>query len=180
MQTRTDTETNAALQWLAPLVVILALAACSNQPPPSNNAYCATLFDQLDAMEFVPQPQALYFDFRQTQLARIRQAGCITFTRNLVGMEAVAESLISHERPAGLPLRSRVAVQAGVVTNPQDEARALAFFEGLGYRVRSVGWPELATRVYVEALTVDQIGDIVSLAQRAGFVGPYASRWVTF
>jgi hypothetical protein len=67
-----------------------------------------------------------------------------------------------------------------VVTNPQDEVRALAFFQGLGYRARSVGWPELGTRVYVEALTVAQIDDIVAMAQRAGFVGPYASRWVAF
>jgi hypothetical protein len=138
------------------------------------------LFDQLDAMEFVPHPGAPSFDFRQMQLARIRQARCVTFTRDLVGMEAVAADLRPHRRPAGPVFQWRIAVQAGVVTNPQDETRALAFFQGLGYRARSVGWPELGTRIYVEALTAAQIDDIVSTARRAGFVGPYPSRWVAF
>ena len=155
--------------------------ACVNQPPPSDNSYCAVLFDQLDGFELPLAPIAVGFDFRQMQLARIRQARCITFSDRLAGMDALARQIVPHAIPGGpgsfLP---PVAVQAGVVTNPQDEARALTFFSALGYRARSVGWPELGTRIYVEAKTANQIADIVSVAQQAGFVGPYPSNWVRF
>lgn len=161
-------------------VALLALAACANQPPPSDNAYCAVLFNQLDSFELAPAPLTVGFDFRQVQLARIRQSRCITFTDQLAGLESVATELRPHTILGGPVYRFSVAVQAGVVTNPQDEARALSFFSGLGYRARSVGWPDLGTRVYVEAKTANQVSDIVSIAQRAGFVGPYPSNWVTF
>ena len=161
-------------------MLLLVLPACANQPPPSDNSYCAVLFDQFDGFEFVPGPGTWAFDFRQMQLARIRQAHCITFTDDLAPLEPLAGELASHAPPAGVPFRVPVAVQAGVVTNPQDEARALAFFRGVGYRARSVGWPDLGTRIYVEARTADQIADIVSISQRAGFVGPYPSRWARF
>src|SRR4051812_39882556 len=113
--------------------LVVGLAACANQPPPSNDPYCATLFNQLDSFELAPAPLALGFDFRQMQLARIRQARCITFTSQLAGMEAVAGRLTPHAVPAGPVYRAPVAVQAGVVTNPNDEGRALAFFSQLGY-----------------------------------------------
>ncbi|MFO1141139.1 MAG: hypothetical protein U1E59_01915 [Amaricoccus sp.] len=168
--------------WLRRGVVaaMLAVPACAGQPQPADNAYCAMLFDQFDAFVFTPQAWGLTYDFRQMQLARIRQARCITFTANLANMDAVAKSLAGHRPPAGMALQAPVAVAAGVVTNPSDEARALAFFEAAGYRARSVGWEYLGTRVYVQALTLPQIDDIVGMAQRAGFVGPYPSRWVTF
>jgi hypothetical protein len=162
------------------VAILVAISACANRPPPADNAHCAELFDQLDAIEFVPQPGALSFDFRQMQLSRLRQARCLTFTRNLAGLEVLAGDLESHAPPAGPLLRPTVAVQAGVVTNMQDEARALAFFQLLGYRARSVGWPNLGSRIYVEARTLPQIDDIVSIAQQAGFVGPYPSRWERF
>ena len=73
-----------------------------------------------------------------------------------------------------------MAVQAGVVTNMEDAGRARAFFEGLGYRARTQGSPRLGTRVYVEARTAGQVEDIVGIAREAGFVGPYASRFVIY
>jgi hypothetical protein len=161
---------------------LLTVAACASEsgPAPVDSPYCAALFNQLDAMEFTPQPGNFGFDFREMQLARIRQARCITFTDQLIGMETLASQLSPHSVPAGPVYRFPVAVQAGVVTNPNDEVRALAFFSSLGYRARSVGWPELGTRVYVEARTANQVSDIVSLAQQAGFVGPYPSSRVAF
>jgi hypothetical protein len=156
------------------------MPACAGAPPPGDDAYCAQLFDQLDAMDFVPQPGGFTLDFRQMQLARIRQARCITFSDELAGMEALGGELVSHVLPGGPVFRTPVAVQAGVVTNPGDESRALGFFAGIGYRARSVGWPELGTRVYVGARTPDQIADIVSIAQQAGFVGSYPSNWARF
>jgi hypothetical protein len=162
------------------VAVLLALPACAGQPPPGNDAYCASLFNQLDAFEFVPEPGGVGFDFRQMQLARIRQARCVTFSNDLAGLEAAAQALAPHALPGGPAFPTPVAVQAGVVTNGQDAARSLAFFAGLGYRARTVGWPELGTRVYVEARTPDQIADVIAIAERAGFIGPYPSRWVRF
>ena len=67
-----------------------------------------------------------------------------------------------------------------IVTNMADEARSLAFFQALGYRARTVGAPDLGTRVYVEARSLGDIQNIVSIATNAGFIGPYPSRYVTF
>ena len=67
------------------LALIVGCAAAS--PPPADNRYCAQLFDQLDAYDFLPLPVGPAFDFRQMQIARIQQARCLTFTRNLVGLE---------------------------------------------------------------------------------------------
>ena len=150
-----------------------------DQPPPSENAYCAQLFDQLDSYEFLPQP-VFGFNFRQMQLSRIRQARCLTFTRDLAGMEALDESLAPREAASGPAFPRAVAVQAGVVTNPDDAGRATAFFAGQAYRSRSVGSAGLGTRIYVEARTVGDIERIVAVAQQAGFVGPYPSRYVLF
>jgi hypothetical protein len=73
--------------------------------------------------------------------------------------------------------RSR-AVQAGVVTNAEDVSRRTTCNYGL--RSRAVGYAGLGTRLYVEAHTTSDVGRIVLLAQQAGFVGPYLSRYVRF
>ena len=87
---------------------------------------------------------------------------------------------LRREAPSGPVLSRPAAVQVGVVTNYQDAGRAIAFFNRLGYRARSVGSPRLGTRVYVEARTLGDIETIVGLAQEAGFVGPYPSRYAIF
>jgi hypothetical protein len=162
------------------MLALLAGLGCAAAPPPGDSAHCAMLFDQLDGVEWLPAPGGFVgFDFRQQQLARIRQARCMTFTRQIDGLEALAEDLAPHEMPGGPAMRP-VAVQAGVVTNMPDAARAQAFFASLGYRSRTVGWPEVGTRVYVEARTSGQVEDILALARRAGFVGPYVSRFAVF
>lgn len=162
--------------------VLLALAACSAAvvpAPQADNATCAGLFDQLDAIEEQPG-LSVGFDFRAQQIARIQQAKCLTFSRQIAGLEALATDLAPHVPPPGPTLVPSVAVQAGIVTSDADAGRARAFFEALGYRARSQGAPRLGTRVYVEARTVGQIEDIVATAARAGFVGPYPSRFVRF
>jgi len=169
-------------RWLVATAVaapLLAAAACATNPPPSDNAYCAQLFDQYDGFLFLPTPSPPGYDFIQMQLSRIRQAQCLTLTRNLAPMDAAAASAAPRVSNGPL-LRWRPAVQAGVVTNPGDEARALAYFQHLGYRARSLGAPRLGTRIYVEPLTAGDIQNIITAAQRAGFVGPYPSRFVTF
>ena len=170
--------------WLADaaawtfLALLLGCAAAS--PPPGNDQYCAQLFDQLDSYDFLPLPGGPAFDFRQMQIARIQQARCLTFTRNLVGLEAKAGQVADREAPSGPVLSRPAAVQVGVVTNDQDAGRAIAFFNRFGYRARSVGSPGLGARVYVEARTLGEIETIVGLAREAGFIGPYPSRYVIF
>jgi hypothetical protein len=166
------------------LTVPLALViACAVNSPRGDDAYCAELFDQLDAIEqtiVVPRPLPLAFpDFRQQQLARIRQAGCLTMTADLAGMEDLGQRL-EPATGAGAAFPRPVAVQVGVVTSMQDDARAKAFFESLGYRARSVGAPGLGRKVYVEATSQEALQAIVSIARQAGFIGPYPSRYVTF
>ena len=162
------------------LAALALLAGCAAAPPPADNRYCAQLFDQLDAYDFLPQAVTPAFSFRQMQIARIQQARCLTFTRSLVGLETTGDAAASHKVHAGPVLNRPVAVQVGVVTNDDDVGRAIAFFNRLGYRARSVGAPRLGTRVYVEARTLGDIERIVGLAEEAGFVGPYPSRYATF
>ncbi len=159
-------------------LALLAVGGCAgaSRPPAADDATCARLLDQFDAYEALPTPG---FDFRQMQLAKIRQYGCLTFSRQLTGLEGAAVA-----RPAGVPqgprLAAPVAVHAGVVTSDADAARAVAFFEGLGYRARSVGTSRLGARVYVEARSAADIEQILASARDAGFVGPYVSRFARF
>lgn len=166
-----------AAAWTS-LALLLGCAAAS--PPPGNDQYCAQLFDQLDSYDFLPVPVGPAFDFRQMQIARIQQARCLTFTRNLVDLEGKAGQAADREAPSGPVLSRAAAVQVGVVTNYQDVVRAIAYFNRLGYRARSVGSPGLGARVYVEARTLGEIQTIVGVAQEAGFIGPYPSRYVIF
>jgi hypothetical protein len=160
---------------LAAAALLVVIGCAAGPTPPSDNATCAALFDGLDAIDFLP---VVGFDFRQMQLARLRQARCLTFSADIAGLEAIV--VPAGPAAAGPVLRPRVAVQAGVVTNMEDDARARAFFERLGYRARSVGAPGLGRRIYVEATTQGEIGEIVGIAGQAGFVGAYPSRFVIF
>jgi hypothetical protein len=165
------------------LALALGLAACASvtAPPPSDDDYCASLFEQLDAIDFGPRPAMVGgFDFRQSLVARVQQGRCLTFSRDLDGLDALAATLAPHTPPAGPALGRAVAVQAGVVTNDADAGRARGFFQDLGYRTRTQGSPRLGTRVFVEARTTGQVEDILAIAGDAGFVGPFASRFVTF
>ena len=143
---------SAGLATAGRLALLALIGGCvAANPPPADNRYCAQLFDQLNSYDFLPVPVGPGFDFRQMQIARIQQARCLTFTRELVGLETF--SMTPREAPAGPFLRPAQAVQAGVVTSDADAGRAIAFFNRLGYRARSVGSAGLGTRVYVEART---------------------------
>lgn len=158
-------------------LALLAVAGCAgaSRPPAADNATCARLLDRFDAYEALPTPG---FDFRQMQLAKIRQYGCLTFHRQIAGLEGAVVPPDAVQQ--GPRLAAPVAVHAGVVTSDADAARAIAFFEGLGYRARSVGTPRLGARVYVEARSAADIDRILAAARDAGFVGPYVSRFARF
>lgn len=176
MQVRSSTRAGALA------LALLAVAGCAGtaRPPAADNATCARLLDQFDAYEALPAPG---FDFRQMQLAKIRQYGCLTFHRQIATLEAIAATVPAASPAAvaqGPRLAAPVAIHAGVVTSDADAARAVDFFEGLGYRARSVGTPRLGARVYVEARTAADVDRILTAARDAGFVGPYVSRFVRF
>ena len=120
------------------------------------------------------------FDFRQQQIARIQQARCLTFTRNLEGSRRSRERAGPRPATGGPALRRPVAVQAGVVTNMEDAARARAFFEGLGYRARTQGSQRLGTRVYRRGADRRAGRRDRRHRREAGFVGPFPSRFVTY
>lgn len=163
---------------IALAALLAALSGCAaERPAAGNNAECAGLLDQFDTYEFLPYTGG--FNFRQMQLAAIRQNRCITLTRYLAGLEA-AQASLEPAPTTGPVLEPRRAVHAGVVTNPDDAGRAIAFFTAQGYRARAVGESQLGTRVYVEARTLADVDRIISSAQAAGFVGPYLSRYVVY
>lgn len=160
---------------------LILLLGCVAAPSSSSNCngYCAQHFDQLDGFDRLPALTA-GFDFRQMQIARIRQGNCITFTRDLAGMETLSDQALGGQSSTvTLFARSR-AVQAGVVTKADDVSRGMTFFANHGFRSRAVGYAGLGTRLYVEAHAASDIQRIVVLAQQAGFVGPYLSRYVLF
>jgi hypothetical protein len=162
------------------VVLIAAIGGCAASEPPARdrNLYCAQLFDQLDGYDWLPVP-TVGFDFRHMQLARIRQARCVTFTRELEAMATVPEAAPRPADPAAPFPRPR-AVQAGIVTNAADAERARTFFAANGFRTRTVGYAGLGTRVYVEARSPSEAQATVVLARQAGFVGPYLSRYALF
>ena len=164
---------------LAALVLSVVGCAAVEPPGPNRNTYCAQLFDQLDGYDWLPTP-TVGFNFRQMQLARIRQANCITFTRDLASLGALTGQPTARPTTSGAAFRRARAVQAGIVTNADDASLGMAYFADQGFRSRSVGYAGLGTRIYVEANTLSDIERIVDLAQSAGFVGPYPSRYVLF
>ena len=173
--------------WLGLLSGMIALAACVAAPSGAplsraepDPAYCVALYrhyDFLEATLSTPSgrrdrwiaPPAL---MRQGQ--RIRQSGCLTMTRDLIGLEDIDGASVD---PGGQPL-DRVSVHAGVVTNMTDDARAIGFFERQGYRARSVGSAPLGRRVFVGPLRDEaEMLAVLDLARSAGFISPYPRRF---
>ena len=172
------------MRLLLVLAAALLLAACVQGGPagPSRASgnTCIGLFQQFDILEQMYPSNQRRYENRvapppvETQAQLVRNAGCITQTRDIAGMEAVGGPAVTDSGPAIRP----VALHAGVVTNMQDDARARAFFEAHGVAARSVGSAPLGRRIYVGPFAtqgaLDQARD---LALRAGFVAPYPARF---
>lgn len=163
------------------LAALLLATACAGGEPggPSraSGSVCVALFQEFDALErMYPPNQRRYADrvarpLVEAQAQRIRQAGCITMTRDLAGMEATGGGPVTDAGPA---LARPVPLHAGVVTNMQDDARARAFFAGHGIPARSIGSAPLGRRIYLGPFATEAALDQArDLALRAGFVAPY-------
>ena len=126
-------------------------APASAQTRPADAATCVVLFKQFDVLQNLYPNNKARYDGRvaqppvETQAQRVRNAGCITLTRELVGMETVAAPPVSNAGPAIAPTQ----LHAGVVTNMADDARARAFFASKGVLARSVGSAPLGRRIYI-------------------------------
>ena len=104
----------------------------------------------------------------QRSIAWLRDGDCLTMNAELDGMAALGESLKPFER-----------VQGGAAM--PAEAAAVAFFEGLGYPVRTVGAPQLGRRVFVGPFTTQEAFDqALGVAREAGFASAYGTRRIRF
>lgn len=173
----------------AAVLLLAALAACGAVPEQSRDpSLCVRLFSEFDSFEALSRPDLdrrpglSAADMRLQQLTNaLRQNGCLTLSRDLADLEALAADRAGF-RPAdsGAAIRP-VAVHVGVVTNMEDEARVRAFFEALGYRATSIGSSRLGRRVHVGPVASEgALKDLIQIAREAGFVAPYPARFFRF
>lgn len=151
-------------------------APASAQTRPADAATCVVLLKQFDVLQNLYPNNKSRYDGRvaqppvETQAQRVRNSGCITLTRELVGMETVAAPPVSNAGPAIAPTQ----LHAGVVTNMADDARARAFFASKGVLARSVGSAPLGRRIYIGPFaTQGALDEAAALALAAGFASPY-------
>ena len=92
------------------VLLALALAACAPvaAPPPGDDAWCASRFEQLDAIDFGPRPALTGgFDFRQGLIAQVHQGRCLTFGDDIAGLETLGAGLAPRSAPGGPTLGGR-------------------------------------------------------------------------
>jgi hypothetical protein len=103
----------------------------------------------------------------------LSNAGCFSYTDELTGLDSTGGTVSD----SGQAIRA-ISVHAGVVTNMDDEARAIAFFEARGVRVRTIGNAALGRRIYLGPFaTQGALDDAIALSRQAGFVAPYPARF---
>jgi hypothetical protein len=161
-------------------LVATALAGCAGVPPePPDGApdrACVPLFEEFDRLARFHDPARLPEDSQvvpsalANQSRRLLQAGCITTSGDLAGIEAVSVAPVTDSGAAIAP----AVIHVGAVTNMADDARALAYFQARGLRAYSVGNPALGRRVYVGPVaTAGAAAGVADAAREAGFVAPY-------
>jgi hypothetical protein len=162
------------------LVLVLALAGAAAAQP-RDPARCAALFRDYDQKAWA-YPRQPFRDEdtrmiapaleRPTRLLRIH--GCLTLSSDLDGMPALAERLAPYRIASGGAAIAPVPVHLGVVTSIIDEARATAFFRGLGYRSRGIGATGLGRRLYIGPFTSQgALDQALEVARAAGFISPF-------
>ena len=98
--------------------------------------------------------------------------GCLTCSDDLdgdagAGADGSPATSITDSGPAIRP----TPVDLGIVTGIYDEARATAFFRGLGYRSRGVGAATLGRRLYIGPFTTQgALDQALAVAREAGFI----------
>lgn len=169
------------------VVAALGLASCATvRQEQRDPGRCVVLFEQYDVLERT-YPNEIYSGrsgrriinpVLGRQIALIRGGDCLTLTADLAGMETYADTAEPFRTDAQSPAIARTYVHAGVVTSISDEARVLAAFGGLGYRVRTIGAEQLGRRVYLGPF--DRAADVeraLADARGSGFASAYATRY---
>lgn len=106
----------------------------------------------------------------------LRMGNCLTFTDQLRPMVTLGPEAGAVARMPSGPMIPPTQVHAGIVTSPDDEARAIAFFASQGVRARSVGAAYLGRRIYIGPFTTaGALDGGAALARAAGFAYPYPS-----
>ena len=77
------------------VLLALALAACAaGGAAARRDAWCASRFEQLDAIDFGPRPALTGgFDFRQGLIAAGAAGRCLTFGDDIAGLEGLGAGL---------------------------------------------------------------------------------------
>jgi hypothetical protein len=174
-----------------PLLALAAaglIAACAPVPRQPDPAYCASIFQRYDLIE----RRSSGFSYNSAtgessltpglefQISRLRQNGCITFSRDLADLGALRAELAAEGfRPSdGGAAIAPVPVHVGVITSIADEARVTQFFRSLGYDTRGVGAERLGRRIYIGPVrSQGALAQAIAVARRAGFVSPYPARY---
>jgi len=155
------------------LVPLPAAAQSQAQASPTT---CVAMFRQYDVLEnLYPNNRQRYANrvapapvVAQAQV--IRNAGCITLTRELAPMATLRPAPVVDGGRRITPTRLHV----GVVTNMADDAATQAFFQASGVSARSIGSAPLGRRIYVGPFATEGALDAASaLAVTAGFASPY-------
>ena len=118
-------------------------------------------------------------------VARAAQAvirgGCLTSSADLDGMPALAQQLAPYTITDSGPAIRPTTVGLGIVTGIWDEARATAFFRGLGYRSRGIGAQTLGRRLFIGPFTSQgALDQALEVARKAGFIAPHVAAHTRF
>ena len=110
---------------------------------------CVAMFQRFDLLQDIYPNNNRRYQNRaapppvELQAQIVRNAGCVTLTAELAPMAGLAPRPIANGGRAIAPTRLHV----GVVTNMQDDAAVLAFFEASGIPARSLGSAPLGRQI---------------------------------
>jgi hypothetical protein len=161
------------------LLLLTVLAGCAVPTPPqwrADGPTCVAMFQEYDRRlklfpyESIRRPGRMVDPWVEAQGTRLRDAGCLTSTAQISGMDTAPAAPIVESGPAIRP----ISLHVGAVLSMEDDARVRAFFEARGVRARSVGDPMLGRRIYVGPFaTQGGLEDAATLARSVGFIAPY-------
>jgi hypothetical protein len=161
------------------LLLVAVLAGCAVATPTqwrADGPTCVAMFQEYDRRvkmfpdESIWRPGRMVDPWVEAQGTRLRDAGCLTSTAQIIGLDSAPAAPIVESGPAIRP----ISLHVGAVSNMEDEARVRAFFEARGVRARSVGDPMLGRRLYIGPFaTQGGLESAAALARGIGFIAPY-------
>lgn len=161
------------------LAMVAVLAGCAVPAPQqwrADGPACVAMFQEYDRrLRLFPdasiwRPGRMVDPWVEAQGTRLRDAGCLTNTAQITGLDSAPATPVVESGRAIRP----IALHAGAVLSMEDDARVRAFFEARGVRARSVGDPMLGRRIYLGPFaTQGGLESAAALARSIGFIAPY-------